>query len=270
MQKKLISLVLFLAVLNLSYGQLVQEWKQKDIDLLNQAIRLDKKNPAEIEKFFHSRVEEKEKEILGFGWSQLFQSIGAGYMSIQATFFYFRDTIKTYFLETHLSDEVKSLNEYTQLLAKFLPLDSAKNYSYRYQVENILRPIDEFKKTQISISLSATILKYMSPMTGTWYGFRGGIGGELLHNRKEFFAISRKLTNQQVIALMYSINPASRLTAIEYYLRNMKKFKASNSISKWIEQVYLEMPEVETMSGCDLYKDSAKRLVENYAKIKLQ
>ena len=59
----------------------------------------------------------------------------------------------------------------------------------------------------------------MSPASGLYYGGRGGFSMNLLQNRELFMGLENKLTKELVIQLMYSINPASRLTAIEYYYK---------------------------------------------------
>lgn len=82
------------------------------------------------------------------------------------------------------------------------------------------------------------------------YGYAGGINGDLLVNRKNFKDIQKTLTTDQVYLLMFSINPASRLTAIEYYKKHQSEFANTESIDRWIQVVYTEIPKVDTLMGC--------------------
>ncbi len=88
----------------------------------------------------------------------------------------------------------------------------------------------------------------MTPNSGTMYGYAGG--GVIMQNRKAFLEIKDSLTNDQLVLLMFSINPASRLTAIEYYLKEKERFSSQQLIDKWIDLVFLEMQKIKTMLGC--------------------
>ena len=67
---------------------------------------------------------------------------------------------------------------------------------------------------------------------------------------------------------MYSINPVSRLTAIEYYLKNKQRFTNTKRIGKWIAKVFGEVPTIETIYGCLVTNENSKLLVEKFAKAK--
>ena len=63
---------------------------------------------------------------------------------------------------------------------------------------------------------------------------------------------------------MYSINPASRLTAVEYYYKNKDKFLNSIEINNWIDTIFTETPTIETLSGCVVRINNSRFLVEKY------
>jgi hypothetical protein len=106
----------------------------------------------------------------------------------------------------------------------------------------------------------------MSPTSGLEFGYRGGFGNVLLSNRKAFIGIQKKLTPDEVTTIMYAINPASRLTAIEYYLTHKDLFENTRAIDDWIRKVYAEKPTIQTMDGCIQYETNSKELVEEYVK----
>ena len=107
----------------------------------------------------------------------------------------------------------------------------------------------------------------MSPLTGLYYGYGGGLPPTTLPNRKEFNEIKDSLTNEEIIALLYSINPVSRLTAIEYCIKKNNPIINERKIKKWIDKIYTEVPRISTMYGCIGTMDNSKDLVEKYAKM---
>jgi hypothetical protein len=65
---------------------------------------------------------------------------------------------------------------------------------------------------------------------------------------------------------MYSVNPASRLTAFEYYFNHKSKFSHQAEIEAWIRKVYKALPMVTTMDGCMEEHTYAKKRVEEYVR----
>lgn len=262
-----IGLILILSC-TYSYAQIHKDWCQKDKILIDSIIKLKKQSPKDIELFFKRNTFREEKENLGFGWMYIHRAIGAGYISVWADFYYHKDTLKTYILQSKIPEDYELFEEYKMLYSKSLPIDSGNMYYYIYKNENILQPLNEFSSTKYSIPISAEIQNYMSPSSGIIYGFRGGIAMNILQNRKMFIALKNKLTQDQIVSLMYAINPASRLTAIEYYLKNIKQFTTTQEINNWINSVYAELPQILTISGCIQEHANAKSLVEKYVNSK--
>jgi hypothetical protein len=260
---------LFCILLQNAFGQINPEWHQEDMNLIDSVTNLDKNNPKEVESFFHNHAKTSHKKNLGFGWAALEQIIGAGYISISANFFYFNDTIQSYILTAKLPDEKQLIREYKDRYSKFLPSKKDAFFMYKYKEQNILHPLKEFALKNTKSNLPRLISEYMSPTSGDMYGYAGGLALTVLPNRKLFNEIKDSVTPSQIITIMYSINPVSRLTAIEYYVKNKKKFKQNNDIDKWIEKVYNEVPTIETISGCIVSEENSKQLVEELAKLKL-
>jgi hypothetical protein len=102
----------------------------------------------------------------------------------------------------------------------------------------------------------------MTPSSGTMYGYAGG--GVIMQNRKAFLQIKDSLTADQVVLLMYSINPASRLTAIEYYLQHEDLFSSRQVIDNWVGVVFKATPTIETMSGCFRVTETPQSLFPQY------
>jgi hypothetical protein len=263
-----ITIIVLLFPGQITLGQIHQDWRKKDINLIDSIIKLDRNNPTEVENFFNKYTDKQPKDTLGFGWTKFEQGIGAGYISIWANFFYYRDTIQTYILVARLPYQKELADEYKSLYLKFIPNDTGNIFFYKYNEQNILKPLKELAGNQKPANISKKMLEYMSPTSGDTYGFMGGLPMTTVQNRKLFNELKDSLTPDQLIAMMYSINPVSRLTAIEYYFKNSKKYNFNKQVNKWIEKVFKEVPTIKTISGCIAGHESSKSLVEEFAKTK--
>ncbi|MBP9070077.1 MAG: hypothetical protein KBG47_11255, partial [Bacteroidia bacterium] len=107
---------------------------------------------------------------------------------------------------------------------------------------------------------------YMSPESGLLYGYKGN-SGYYFQNRQAFINIKKHLNTESVILLMYSINPASRLTAIEYYLNHKQDFSETNKIDNWVETIFKKFPQTNTLRGCIMGPVDTRQLVDNMRKI---
>ena len=243
-------------------------WVQMDKKILNQLHELDKSKPNEVEKFFLQNRRNPKKENLGFGWSLWNTRIGGGYISLNAVFVYYNDSIINYRMYSDLPADKKLIVNYSEWFKKTFDVDSGKVKPFRYGENSLFKPLAEYNGPLTTKEVAKDILTYMTPYSGTTYGYAGGYSGDLLSNRRDFINIEPSLTPEKAILLMYSINPASRLTAIEYYKKNKDKFSNQKKIEDWIEKVYLEVLKVETLFGCTREAHESRFLVEYYSRIK--
>lgn len=224
-------------------------WIHSDKKLISAVIKIDKNNPREVEQLFKNQRIQKcdtTKENLGFGWTMWTPGIGGGYTSISAVFFYYHDSLICYTLKPDLPEEKRLQRRYKKWYNNFFSYSNSEIQPFKFNELAILKPLKEFDGTFKNIT--EKIVNYMTPFSGIMYGYAGGSG--IMRNRKAFLEIKDSLTNDQVILLMYSINPASRLTAIEYYLKHKENFSLHQQIDKWIDLVFSEIPIVKTMNGC--------------------
>ena len=247
MRKLLLIIILFLAgVRAFAYNPF---WIHKDKKLIFAIINLDKSNPKEIEAYFkNQRIQKSDttKEILGFGWSMWEPGIGSGYISVSAKFFYYHDSIVSYSITPKLPDEIVLQKRYKKWYGNYFKYTQAGIQPININEVAILHPLKEYTGTEKNIK--PDLINYMTPNSGTMYGYSGG--GVIMHNRKAYLRIKNDLTSEQVVLLMYSLNPASRLTAIEFYLDHKEMFLEQQAIDNWIEIVFSEKREIKTMSGC--------------------
>ncbi len=265
----------------MSFGQRHYDWEESDRQLITLLNGLNRQAPKEVEQFF-SGGQKIEKENLGFGWTEAYLGRTAGYIRISAAFYYYNDSIVTYKIQPDLPFDSSLQKMY---LAWYAPLYTSVD-TIRYQFGNsmqviftmtpfifngtgILHPLKECDDSTKAQELSSKILECMSPESGIQYGFGGGLPFTVFSNRKVFEEIKNKLSKKEIVALLYSINPASRLMAVEYCIQKNDSLLKDPIIAKWVEKLYREVPQVQTMSGCIVEMKDSKKLVERYAKINI-
>jgi hypothetical protein len=249
-----------------AFGQAQLEWVLKDDTLINQVKKVVLGNPATIETYFKRNGYQRSLDSLGFNWVKSELTVAGGYITFYADFYYLNESLRTLILWAYLPDEHSIRERYYKSFATFLPIDSGDAFYYKFNPENILKPLPEYLSPNGRNTLPLKILNYMSPTSGLYYGYRGGVAGSVLENRQAFEAIKDDLTNEQIVMIMYSINPASRLTAIEFYLKNKTRFKDSDKIQTWIKNVYSQCPNIQTFNGCIINRESSSSLVQKFVK----
>lgn len=244
-------------------------WVHLDKVLIKKTIRLDKNNPKDVEAFFLKNGDEggplSRPENLGFGWKARKLSIGGGYVSISAYFIYFQDSIISYILTPGIPEENRLKKRYKRWYTPFFPSLTNNVLPVRYNEELIQSPIKQYDFPFDFKAASDSVRRYMSPESGTLYGYRGELG--YFRNRQAFIDIRKRLTKESVVLLMYSINPASRLTAIEYYMNHKQEFSNTNKIDSWIEIIFKELPNIPTLQGCIMRPVDSRQLVNDFRNI---
>ena len=242
-------------------------WVRLDKKLIKGITQTEKSSPDSLEAFF---LKKNKREIidLGFGWSVWETTRRGGYISIYADFYYFHDEIIAYRIIPELPDEESLKKKYKNWYSPYFEFEGKDILPLEFQERIIKEPLKYYYENNDSLEVNNEVKYYMSPRSGLRYGYSGGISGNLLLNRKLFKGIKGILNNKEVILLMHSVNPASRLTAIEFYLQNKENFSENFEIEQWIEKIYLETPTIETLSGCMVEIQNSRKLVEMYANMK--
>ncbi|MCB2377952.1 hypothetical protein LGH70_10195 [Hymenobacter sp. BT635] len=235
---------------------------KKIIDEVNSVV---KASPRAVERYFIKRL--READNLGFGWKVRGSAVGGGYISIKAKFYYRNDTLVSYSVFPELPDESKLKNTYANWYAPAFIVDSIEIKPFRYNDALLSTPLATYHEPYSSTSMTKAIAAYMSPESGLEYGTYGGYSSSMLQNRKNFTNLQDSLSSGQVLLMMHAVNPASRLTAIEYYLKNKKLFTNQPHIEQWIETVFRELPEVKSLQGCMGGMYNARMLVSWYSSI---
>jgi hypothetical protein len=242
-----------------------KEWVQLDIDLFKTLTKIDKTKPKDVEQFFNQSKRNPNKDTLGFDWVMYHTGKGGGYVSVSVDIYYYKGHIMSYKLTSRLPTRPDLISDYKKLYSTLLPEYIDGTYYYEYKPDNVLKPLKNYNgKNNVTVQMA----NYMSPTSDLIYGVAGGLPVTELYNRKFFNGLKNNLTNDQIVTLMYAINPASRLTAIEYYYKHKKEFSNQDKIDLWIEQVYKNKPIIQSISGCIIYNEDSRKLVEFYSKLK--
>jgi hypothetical protein len=237
-------------------------WVKTDQKLISSLVTSIKAGPKQVEHFYHVRNGIEKEEKLGFGWTYKKARAGGGYVSIPSVLYYENGRLISYIIYPQLPQERDLATQYQSWYSSCFSIDSKGVVPVQYNSTVLHQALLSYKATP---TVSTDILQYMSPASGTEYGYTGGFAGTVLANRKNFLAIRSQLRPQDILLIMHAINPASRLTAIEYYWRHKKLFTNHLTIDQWVERVFNELPQVDTMFGCIAMKSSARTLVHKYS-----
>jgi hypothetical protein len=119
----------------------------------------------------------------------------------------------------------------------------------------------------VNTSTDKSLDFFMTPYSGTVYGDYGGITSAILANRAAYQTVWKEITPAVCEALLYSKNPATRLSGIEYYYQNASRFKNQKQrVESRIKAIYKELPVVTTMRGCEESVENSEELVNGFVK----
>jgi len=238
-------------------------WTYKDKRMIMGLVKTDKNNAREVERYFRRKMPAVVKTNLGFGWTLWDASTAGWRVSIAARFYYYHDTLVSYALDTRLPEEKALQARYRKWGEHYFSYTDSGKQSLAFNEMALLKPLPEYTGT--SVNISPAVLHYMSPGSDIAYGYRGSIA--LFPNRQSFNRIKDSLTNADLMLMLYSINPASRLTTIEYCISHKSRFNEQQwqALTPWIDSVVKEIPEVKTVYGCDEFTFSTWFAIQFYA-----
>jgi hypothetical protein len=111
---------------------------------------------------------------------------------------------------------------------------------------------------------------YMSPYSGTLYGIRGGEAGQLLENRDRFLDLAPIVSADRRAALwlLRSPNPATRLTAVEFIVRNQAAFPDFDRLQLTaFRMAYSHPAKAATLRGARETLEDPRKLVAECARL---
>lgn len=248
MKTALLALLLLLTA-SMSVTATNPAWVKLDKKLINEVNALVNQEPAVVQQYFRKGSEESHN--LGFGWKAQDYAAYGGYLTIKATCYYHLDTLIGYTIDPWLPQQKQLKSLYADLLATGFKVNHGV-LPFRYHVSSLRKPLAAYRQVYRLPVASESVAQYMSPESGLVYGYSGGEAPVMLQNRRAFLDLPDSLSPDQIVLIMHAVNPASRLTAIEYYLKNKKRFADSEQllVEQWIEVVFIELPKIESRQGC--------------------
>ena len=203
-------------------------------------------------------VKNDGRENLGFGYQIKESGKGVGSISFNYKILYYKNEVIAYELSTYIkankSRKLKKLYK-ERLSAMFEVNDEYKVEPIYFGLDKANEPLDGIEKHN-DIGLN----KIMNPLAGIIFGNRCGYGMSVLNNRKLFDDII-KVGNTEY--LLYSINPATRLIAIEFYYCNLIKFNENQkkSINIRIEELKRTPMLTRICYGCTVGGELTEKII---------
>ena len=246
-----------------STDSIVEKWVAMDSIFLSKFRETINRNPKDIIDILN--VNSDEKENLGFGYSYVQASMGKGYASIWYTVIFKDNEIVSYEFKPDLPNHKALMERYLKFYQDIYKIDSERIYNRYYNIEEMHRPLEINNSTEV---LNENLQFLMTPFSGIEYGYSGGYSGAIFTNRGLYLNERKKINSKICKTLLYSKNPATRLMAIEHYIKNKDEFKETELIDNWIETVYSELPTIGTMEGCFGMSRNSRDLVQEYVERK--
>lgn len=212
-------------ILVYDYKTINKDWLKEDIEFYKTLRRVSKEKPIEILQIL--QVEKSKNIDLGNGYSSVLGSFGVGYLSVYYHCVFKNDSLIAYKLNMPLKDilllESNNLNPQETFKKTKGVYTVGDEYVFYHGYESACIP---YKEIDFTNNVNDKMSFYMTPFSGINYGCRGGYGNGVLENRCAFknLVYKQDLSSQDLIYIMHSINLTSRLTAIEYYTKNINQF----------------------------------------------
>lgn len=237
-----------------------ENWVKEDSLFLSELKDILKKDEKDIFKIF--KINEKDRRTkLGFGYEQIESSMGKGYVSIFYNLILKDGQVASYEFTPQLPKNKYLTERYIEFYSGIFKIEDNTIHNRYFNIEKMEKPL---KNINSDILLNENLRFLMTPFSGTRYGFSGGYSGSTFTNRAIFIEQSKNIRPEVCRILMNSINPGTRLMAIEFYLKNKSDFKNQDLINNWINKVYSELPTIETLEGCFVMQKNSKELVSEY------
>ncbi|WP_299161188.1 hypothetical protein [uncultured Tenacibaculum sp.] len=258
--KKIKTILVLILILTFNYSfsqksKVVKEWIMKDTLFISQVTKAY--NTSTKKLFEVLEVDDDELEKLGYDYFLNTNGNGKGYISFHYKILYLKNEIVAYELVADIPDELKKTRElYKEKLSKLFDVNN------NFEVKPIKVGIKKtFQSLNPKTNAPKEIRKIMSPFIGVTYGGHCGFAGRLLSNRELFNKVI-KPSNCQI--LLYSINPATRIMAIEYFYCNRSSFNSKQiiEIEKRVKEIERQVPFTRTCSGCLFGEDLTKEIVK--------
>ncbi|WP_282122680.1 hypothetical protein [Algibacter mikhailovii] len=254
-----ISTFLVFSIWNTAYSQITEKQKkyiQKDTSFIKELSK--SYNISCIEFFEKLDIPYRKRENLGFGYYMIHSGKGLGSISFDYQILFFNDEIIAYNISTEISnkksDRIKKL--YKEELSQIFEVND------NYEVSPISSNMDEIYKplNQKKPMPNNFHKELMNPFFSRTYGTMCGERMTLLKNRK---LLEEIISKNNCEYLLYSLNPATRIMAVEFYYSNQTNFNKNQkkTIELRIQELIKESLIIETCSECIYRTKSSDKII---------
>lgn len=222
----------------------------KDKKLLKTLVGLPLHQPKAVEKFFKDDNDwDTARTDLGFGW-KLRKTGRAGWdVAISAHLYYYQDSLVSYSLNLHFSGSSKRQQRYYKWCQSVFPNRQENDLQFWFNATALETPLPTYKGLLTKVPLSVS--RYMSPAAGIEYSYTDS------SSRRTFQQLVDSLTNEEILYMLYAVNPVTRFTAVGHYWKYKERFGERPDIDAWIEQLFAASPTVTMKLGCTSYETSS-------------
>jgi hypothetical protein len=180
---------------------------------------------------------------------------------------YSNDTLVSFLLTPYMTSNQNLDATYRVMLADVFRANHDGTFeSFRYKPEAATAAL---AGCEVRVGMSTNMEYFCSPFSGIRYGTRGGFADSLLQNRRAYLKVAGEIDAPTCLRLLYSINPATRLTAYEHWRRHAKAMAATQGqIESRMRKVFEELPRIETMTGCIIHEGDSRQVLESILQAK--
>jgi hypothetical protein len=239
------------------------DWIEADRSLVAQVKAALTNQPQHIDRV----LPPGGRKNLGFGYALASCHRGAGYMGFSCEMLYSNDTLVSFRLAPGIGPQQNLLAIYADMLGDVFRTNHDGTFEpvcYKPEASTAALP-----GCELQIKMSTNMQFFCSPFSDIYYGTRGGYLGALLPNRRAYLKVAEEIDGLTCLRLLYSINPATRLTAYEHYRRNAKAMAPiRDQIESRMRNVFEEVPRIQTMRGCIVREEDSRQVLESILRAK--
>jgi hypothetical protein len=247
-----------------------EEWVAADSMNIARMINTIRTSPKEILSL--DVFSRKDYEDLGYGYAMHETVTEGGYVATRLQVV-LKDGKPISFAATpRMPYGYKSLQDryraFYEPLFKFDSHGSPQTFYWNYKA--VAMPMGDssytlrFQKQVFQNPLREKLELLMSPYSGTEYGCGTRSGNSIPMNREIFEEVMPAMNYLMATCMLRSINPATRLTAIEYLQRfHTEKFDR-RPMQKDIKKIYRSHPKAKTVDGFERRFEESEALVKRF------
>lgn len=243
------------------------DWIEDDRDFVQKVKVALQKDPEHVDQvLFRSPVKRND---LGFGYSLARRYVGKGYLGFWCQMLYQQDKLVSFRVTPSVGMAKHLTPIYVEMLRDVFPPNADGTFeSFCYNPEAAMSALPG---SDTKAKMSGKVQWFCSPFSGIEYGTIGGYAGGDLPNRRAYLDVAEEIDGDLCLRLLYSINPATRLTAYEHYRRRPVALASiKDQVETRIRQVLKALPRVETMEGCFFKNAESQKVLEAILGTKLE